>query len=191
MSTQPKPYLTPRQYLEIERDAGRKSEYYNGEMFLMAGGSRKHGKIIDNLSRSLGNSLDDKPCFAYSSEVRLQIPPSGLYTYPDIMVVCEPEQSSPEDQDTITNPTVIIEVLSPSTEGYDRGKKFGHYLQIPSLREYILVSQEEVRVDQFTIQAGGQHTFRSYNSLDSALELPSLGCALTLREIYRKTELAA
>jgi Uma2 family endonuclease len=191
MSTQPKPYLTTEQYLEIERNAERRSEYYNGEMFLMAGGSRRHGKITDNLTAALWNGLADKPCFAYSSEVRLWIAASGLYTYPDIMVVCEPEQSSPNDPDSITNPTVIIEVLSPSTEAYDRGKKFGHYLQLSSLRDYILVSQEEIRVDQFTIQAGGEHIFHSFNSLDDILELPSLGCSISFREIYSKTELAA
>jgi len=191
MSTQPKPYLTPQQYLEIERSAERKSEYYNGEMFLMSGGTRKHGKVIDNLSRSLGNRLDDKPCFAYSSEVRLWIQASGLFTYPDIMVVCEPERTSPDDEDSLTNPTVIVEVLSPTTEAYDRGKKFGHYLRIPSLRDYVLVSQEELRIDHFTIQPGATHTFRQYRNLDDLLELPSIDCAIPLREIYHKTDLAA
>ena len=192
MSTQPKPFLTPQQYLEIERNAEFRSEYYNGEMFLMAGGSKKHGKIIDNLTVSLGNRLADQPCTSYSSEIRLWISAAGLYTYPDLMVVCPPEESSPDDPDSsFTNPTVIIEVLSSSTERYDRGKKFGHYLLIPSLREYLLVSQEEVRVDQFTIQSGVQSTFRLYRQLDETLELPSIGCSIPLREIYYKTDLVA
>jgi Uma2 family endonuclease len=192
MSTQPRSYLTPQQYLEIERAAERRSEYYNGEMFLMAGGSKKHGKITENMSRALGNALEDKPCFAYSRDLRLWVAASGLYTYPDIMVVCEPEESSPDDPDSsLTNPSVIVEVLSPSTEGYDRGKKFGHYLKLPSLRDYILVSQEEVRIDHYTIKPGSNPVSILYLRLDDVLELPSIGVSIPLSEIYRKTDLAA
>jgi Uma2 family endonuclease len=192
MSTQPKPYLTPQQYLEIERAAERKSEYYNGEMFLMADASKKHGKITGNLNASLGNRLADKPCFAYSSDLRLWIAAAGLYTYPDLMVVCEPEESSPDDPDSsITNPTVIIEVLFPSTERYDRGKKLGLYLLLLSLREYILVSQDKVLIGHYTIESGVIQDLRTYRQLDDVLELPSIGCSIPLREIYRKTDLAA
>jgi Uma2 family endonuclease len=162
MATQPKPFLTPQQYLEIERHAERKSEYLNGEMFLMAGGTREHGKIIDNLTRHLGNALSDKPCFAYSSEVRLWIAASAMST-----------------------------ILLLSTEACDRGRKFRDYLKVPSLRDYLLVEQEDVRVDHFIIQSVGNHTFRSYNKADDRIQLPSIDCSLTLREIYQKTRLAA
>jgi Uma2 family endonuclease len=191
MSTQPKPSLTPQQYLEIERNAEFRSEYYNGEMLFMAGGSNEHGKIKENVSIAVGSRIADGPCSSYSSDTRLWIGAAGIYTYPDIMVVCGPEESSPYDPgSSIINPTVIIEVLSPSTERYDRGEK-RHYLLIPSLREYILVSQDEVRVDQFAIHSGVQHTFRLHNKIDETLELSSIGCCIPLREIYRKTDLAA
>ena len=191
MSTQPKPFLSPKEYLELEAAAERKSEYYNGEMFLMAGGTREHARIIGNLTIELGVQLKGKPCFPYGTEMRLKVPVTGLYTYPDLMVLCEPEESDPEDRLSMTNPTVIIEVLSPTTEGYDRGKKFGHYLQIPSLRDYILVSQEEVRVDHYTISPGGAHTFRCLQDLNDTLDIPSINCSLPLRDIYRRTELAS
>jgi Uma2 family endonuclease len=191
MSTQPKPFLSPKEYLELEAAAERKSEYYNGEMFLMAGASKRHVLITDNLTRALGNLLDDKPCTPYSSDLRLWIAPLRLYTYPDLMIACEQEEAAPDDPDSLVNPTAIIEVLSPSTEVYDRGKKFGHYLHIPSLRDYILVSQEEVRVDHYIIRPGGSHTFRCLQDPSDTLDILSINCSLPLCDIYRRTELAS
>src|SRR5689334_5896952 len=119
MSSQPKTFLTPEEYLEIERKAERKSEYYQGEMFAMAGGTPRHGVIIINLGRELSVQLKTKPCLTYSSDVRLRVTPSGLYTYPDVMVVCGRPQYADDHKDTLTNPVVIVEVLSDSTRDYD------------------------------------------------------------------------
>src|SRR5919199_1130147 len=135
MSAVPKTRLTPEQYLAIERKAEFKSEYYNGEMFAMAGASEPHNRIKDNLIGELHARLKVSACHSYSSDMRVKVSRTGLYTYPDIVIICGKPELEDAHGDTLLNPQVIIEVLSDSTEKYDRGKKFRHYKQIESLRE--------------------------------------------------------
>jgi len=138
MSLQPGAYLTPKEYLALERSAEYKSEYLAGEIFAMAGTSERHNLIAGNVFAELHAQLRKRPCKVYFSDVRLKVNRTGLYTYPNVMVVCGETQFADNQQDMILNPTVIIEVLSESTEGYDRGKKFEHYRKLDSLSEYIV-----------------------------------------------------
>ena len=142
MSTQPKSFLTPEQYLEIERQAASKSEYWQGEMFAMAGASREHNLLAGNLYVSLHQQLRRRPCEVYQSDMRVWIPATGLYTYPDVVAVCGEPRFTDDHVDTLVNPTFVAEILSPTTEAYDRGRKFEHYRKVESLQEYLLVAQE-------------------------------------------------
>jgi Uma2 family endonuclease len=139
--------LSESQYLEIERAAEFKSEYFDGEMFAMAGGSRKHSLIASNLIRELGDKLKGRPSVVFNGDLRIKIEVSGLYTYPNASVVCGPSKSVTGADDTIVNPVLLAEVLSDSTEAYDRGRKSEQYRQIPSLREYLLISQNEPHIE--------------------------------------------
>lgn len=191
MSTQPQPFITPEQYLEIERTAERKSEYYNGEMFLMAGANSEHNLIVLNLGALFREQFRERPCNVYTSEMRVRVTKTGLIAYPDAILLCGDRDWAGASRTVLLNPSVIIEVLSDSTEAYDRGDKFWHYRQIPSLCEYILISQKSVRIDQFIRQSGGDWSLRPYDSIHDLLQLPSVDCAIPLREIYHKTDLAA
>src|SRR6266404_1708800 len=152
MSSVPKTFLTPEQYLEIERKAEFKSEYFQGEMFAMAGAREAHNLIALNLAAALHPQLRARPCRAYISDMRVRVSATGLYTYPDILVVCGEPQFLDERRDTLLNPNLIVEVLSPSTEAYDRGRKFEHYRSVESLSEYLLVSSERIIAELFTRQ---------------------------------------
>jgi len=190
MSVQAKTRISPEEYLEIERRAETKSEYLDGEMFAMTGVTRKHSLVTTNLVRELSQRLIDRPCEVHSSDLRVYIPATGLYTYPDLAIVCgEPRFEEDQEIDTLLNPTLIIEVLSPSTEAYDRGKKFEHYDTIESLAEYVLVSQATPRVGQFVRQEGGHWLFPATSGLDSKVALPSIGCELALAAVYHKVQL--
>jgi Uma2 family endonuclease len=137
MSSQPKTFITPEEYLEIERTAERKSEYYQGEMFAMAGGTPRHAWIVANLIGGLWQQLKGRPCRVASSDLQLRVSTTGLYTYPDVMVVCGEPQFPADQRNSLLNPSVIIEVLSDSTGDYDLGRKFRHYRTLPSLRDYL------------------------------------------------------
>ncbi len=189
MEAQQKPYLTATEYLAIERQAETRSEYLDGEMFAMAGTSLAHITIAGNLIGVLWPQLRGKQCRICPSDLRGHIPATGLYTYPDVVVVCGEPQLEDEQFDTLLNPTLIIEVLSPNTEAYDRGKKFEHYLSIDSLAEYLLVSQTAPRIEQFLRQDGGHWLFTAVAGLDSRIALPSIQCELSLAEVYDKVEL--
>ena len=139
MATIAAPYITPEEYLERERQAETKSEYLRGEVFAMAGGTLRHARIVTSLVRRLGDKLSQRPCDVYSTDVRLAISQAGLYTYPDVMVICGEAVAIDDRQDTITNPVLIVEVLSDSTKNYDRGQKFQYYRSLPSLMEYLTV----------------------------------------------------
>jgi len=185
-------YLTPEQYLEIERAAERKSEYHAGQMFLMAGATEAHVLITTNLGIALGVRLRDSPCRTYTTDLRLKVSEAGLYTYPDVMVACGGAQFEDGRRDVLLNPTVIIEVLSPSTEAYDRGNKFEFYRKLDSLQEYVLVAQDRYYVEHFIRQADGEPWLRTEQSgLTAMLELPAIGCQVPLAEIYHKVELSA
>lgn len=186
MSALPKPYLTPEEYLEIERNAEHKHEYFDGEMFAMAGGSPEHSQVIANVIIELGYQLKKRPCVVYSSDVRVNVAPTGLYTYPDVTVVCGSPQFSDDQKDTLINPLLIVEVLSDSTEAYDRGRKFDMYRTLPSLREYLLVSQLEPRLALYTRQPDDRWLLSDAIGREAALHLESVDCVLALADVYLK-----
>jgi Uma2 family endonuclease len=189
VSTQPKTLFTPEQYLEIERQAEFRSEYYQGEMFAMAGGTGNHTMLVDNLTAALLEKLRGGSCRPFSNNMRLQVSATGLYTYPDVVVACGQRQFLDERRDTLLNPSVIIEVLSESTEAYDRGKKFGHYRTIESLQEYVLVSQDRVQVECYRRQPGQHWLLTAANSLEDTVALESIGCTLRLADVYEDIDL--
>ena len=185
---QPIRKLTPAEYLVRERAATYRSEYFDGEMFAMAGGSPRHSLVCANVIRELGNGLRRGPCAVYESNLRILVSATGLYTYPDASVICGPLEYEDEHHDTVVNPTLLVEVLSGSTEAYDRGRKFGHYRQIPALREYLLVAQEEPRIERFLRNDDNTWTLTEVAGLDAILALPSLGIEIALREVYDKVD---
>jgi len=189
-NVQTQPIYTPEAYLVLERDATTKSEYVDGEIFAMSGASRRHTQITFNLAVEMGPQLKGRPCGAYISDMRVKVSPTGMYTYPDMVVVCGREQFEEGKVDTLLNPTVIIEVLSPSTEGYDRGAKFAHYRRLESLQEYLLVTQDEVHLEHYVRQADGRWLLSEANRLQDEIHLPAIDCRLSLAEVYDKTEVA-
>lgn len=188
MSAMPKPKLTPREYLAIERAAEFKSEFYDGEMYAMAGATRKHNGIKENLIVEIGTRLRGSPCRSYSSDQRVSIPGTGSYCYPDIVILCGPGTEDPLDEDTLVNPTAIVEVLSPSTERFDRGGKFRRYREIASLREYVLVSQEEPVIERFARRDGGQWMLSTFAGPEAAFEMVCVPVRIPLADVYRGIE---
>jgi Uma2 family endonuclease len=182
--------FTVSEYLSRETGALEKHEYRDGEIISMAGGTADHSLISANLIRELGNHLKGKPCRVYDSNLRVKISRSDLYTYPDATVICGERELDPSDPsgDTATNPQLIVEVLSPSTEAYDRGEKFSRYRQIDSLQEYVLVSQSSPRIEVFLRQADGAWLFTAFSSLDASAVLRSVEVKLLLREVYSGIE---
>jgi Uma2 family endonuclease len=176
------------EYLEIEQAEGVKYEYHQGEIFAMAGGTNNHARICTNLSRATGNELIKKAskCEAFNAEAKLYIPSEDRAFYPDAMVICE-EDKEEGTEHFMTNPTVIIEVLSDSTEKYDRGEKFRYYRKIPTLREYILIDQKTAEVEVFKKMSDLWHT-RFISGLDKKLQIESLDIEIDLTEIYRGVE---
>ena len=191
LSTQPRTFLTEEEYVELERKADYKSEYYRGEMFAMAGAGEPHNLLAGNLFAILHPQLRRRTCRIYPSDMRVRVSATGLYTYPDVTVVCAEPQFADERKDTLLNPAFIAEVLSPSTEGYDRGRKFEHYRAIESLAEYLLVAQDRVHVDLYTRQQDGRWILSEASRLEDTLELPSIGCRLALADLYEKVDLTA
>ena len=189
MSSYAKPHYTPREYLEIDRRSELKHEYFNGEVFAMTGASRKHNLITSNLNASLNTQLKGGECEVYASDMRVKVSSTGLYTYSDIVVVCESPVFEDSEIDTLINPNLIIEVLSKSTEGYDRGKKFGHYRRLNSLMEYILISQDRCNVEHYVRQPDDQWLLSEATDLSSTIELPSIKGRLALADVYDKVEL--
>jgi Uma2 family endonuclease len=182
--------LTPAEYLEIERAADQKSEFFGGEMFAMAGAGREHNLIAANLTRVLGNQLMGRPCELYPGDMRVKVSPTGLYTYPDIVVVCGEPEFEDAQLDTLLNPTLIIEMLSSTTEAYDRGDKFVQYRQIDSLQQYLLIAQDRVLLEQYARQAGSHEwLLAGLSDLQGIASLVSISCKLTLAEVYDKVKL--
>jgi len=190
MATQPKTHLTPEQYLEIERKAEYKSEYFRGEMYAMSGAREGHNLVASNLNAELVTQLRKRPCKAYMSDMRVHIASTGLYTYPDASALCGEPQFLDDTRDTLLNPQVIVEVLSPSTEAYDRGRKFGQYRTIPSLREYLLISSERMSVEHFTRGEDGAWILRARNNPQDVVELTSLSVRIALADLYDKVDFA-
>lgn len=192
MSTVPIPFYTPEQYLERERAAQTRSQYYRGEIFAMAGASREQNLLVANLLRSIGNELIDRPCELYPSDMRVKVQDSGLYTYPDAVIVCGEPKFEDEHIDTLLNPLVLIEVLSESTESYDRGAKAAQYRKLPTLRELVLVSSMGVQVEHYHRRdADDQWAFWETTDRSASLSLASVGVTVPLEEIYRRVEFAA
>ncbi len=181
----PKSYIEAEEYLEIERNAEYRSEYFNGEMFALAGTTREHNMILVNLISALSRELGDKPCQIFASDLRLKVNPTGLYTYPDLVVVCGEQKFEDEKFDTLLNPTLIIEILSELTEAYDRGRKFESYRQLESLKEYILVSSKYMKIEKFLKQMDGKWLLTEEGNMEKSIELSSINCAVRLSDIYR------
>lgn len=184
------PHITSEEYLRRERDAPVKHEYYHGEVFAMAGGTPEHALIISNVTGELRNRLKGKPCRVYSSDLRVRIPRTTLYTYPDITVIYGVLQFDPLDAEkqTVVNPTVIVEVLSPSTESWDRGGKFQSYRQVDSLREYVLVSSNRPTVEAFVRQPDNTWNLSPADGRETVAAIKSLGIELPLSEVYDGVE---
>src|SRR6185436_1384401 len=185
MTVEPHRRVSIEDYLVAERQAETKSEYLDGEVFAMSGASREHNLIAVNVAASVHGQLKRRPYEAYAGGMRVHSPATGLYTYPDVTVVCGEPRFEDSELDTLLNPTLLIEVLSPSTEAYDRGRKFAQYRTLESFREYVLVSQDEVRVEIFTRQDDG-HWLLSQEAgrLEETVPLASIGCELRLADVY-------
>ena len=181
--------LTPQEYLAIERNAEYKSEYFDGEMFAMAGASKRHNLIVTNIVRELSLQLKGRPCEVYSSDMRVKVSETGLYTYPDVVVMCGEAQFDDSQLDTLLNPIVIIEVLSKSTQGYDRSEKFAHYRMLETLAEYILVVQKMYLIEHYVRQPDNQWLLSEARNLQNVIQLPSIKCTLALSEVYDKVQI--
>jgi Uma2 family endonuclease len=190
MSAMPVPRLTPEQYLEIERAAEFKSEYYDGQMFAMSGGLLPHSMIGVKLASALDAALRGRGCVVTNSDLRVGITSKGPFFYPDASVCCGEPQLSDDYKDTLLNPTVIFEVLSDSTEAFDRGKKFAAYRRIGTLREYVLVSQTEPLAERYSRNPEGQWTLTEFSGTDAMCTLHSISCDIALADIYRDVPLA-
>lgn len=182
-----KRFYTPEEYLALEETAEYRSEYDQGEIFAMAGGSYNHSVIKGNTEAALRQALAKKPCEVHSSDLRLNVKRRGYYTYPDVMVICGKVEFVAGRTDTVTNPVLIVEVLSPSTREYDRVTKFARYKQLASLREYVLVDSEQVHVTLLRLEAG-KWVIELYDELDQVVKLESVGCKIALQQLYDKVE---
>ena len=186
MSAIPKDRWTAADYLAFERDSDIKHEFWNGQIVAMTGATRRHNLIAGSVYASLYNQTVDRPCEVYVAEMRVHIAATGLYTYPDVAAVCGDVELEDDQLDTLLNPDVIIEVLSPSTEGYDRGRKFQQYRSISTLKEYILITQDRPTIERFMPGASGKWELTEAVGLGATLELPAIGCTLALADVYRK-----
>ena len=186
MSRQAKTCVTPEEYLALERQAEYKSEYFDGEIFAMTGASLKHNRITLNIGSELNLRLKSRDCQAFVSDMRVHVPATGLYTYPDVVVVCGEPQLEDEHLDTLLNPVLIVEVLSKSTARHDRAGKFSDYRSISSFAEYLLVAQDEYRVEHYAKRGDGCWLLTEYRAPEDVIELGSIRCSLPLKEIYDK-----
>ncbi|MBL8152649.1 MAG: Uma2 family endonuclease [Anaerolineae bacterium] len=176
--------MTPDEYLAFERGSDARHEYFNGETYAMVGTTLRHNSIQGGIYISLVEQTRGTACRVYSSDVRVKVSATGLYTYPDVSVVCGEAELEDSHLDTLLNPSVLIEVLSPSTEAYDRGKKFEHYQRIDSLQEYLLVAQDKPRIEQY-IRQKDNWLYLKADGLDAEITLPSIGCTLSLQAAYQ------
>jgi Uma2 family endonuclease len=186
MSSLPTYYLSPEEYLALERKAEGKSEYVEGVMYAMAGGSERHNLIAANVIIAIGVQLRNRPCRVYPSDLKVRVPNSKRFFYPDVSVVCGESRFADDERDVILNPVLVVEVLSESTAAYDRGKKFLSYQQIESLQEYLLISQDEEIVEHYVRQGNDTWLYTKAIGLEETFTLPSIECQLMLRDIYDK-----
>ncbi len=181
-------HVPPEVYLEMERKADVKSEYIDGIILAMAGASRRHNQITFNLAGTIGVQLENRPCVAYVSNMRVKVRSTGIYTYPDLAATCDEPQFEDDNVDTLLNPSLIVEVLSDATEVFDRGEKFAHYRRLPSISEYLLISQDKMRIEHF-LRQGEKWVMSEFHLEDDRAALPSIGCELLLGEVYSKVAL--
>ena len=177
-------YVTQEAYLEAEREASEKHEYYQGEIFAMSGASVRHNRIFTNLFLDIGIKLKGKGCFPYGSDLRIHIPKNTLYTYPDISVICGEPELTDDKFDTATNPSVIIELLSNSTRNYDKGEKFSLYRDINSLQEYILIDTEKIHVEKHIRNADNSWQLTDYKSIENSFSISTIQLGFLLKDIY-------
>ncbi|MBI3923787.1 MAG: Uma2 family endonuclease [Armatimonadetes bacterium] len=189
MSVVPRPKLSPEEYLAVERSAEWKHEYLDGDVFEMARSDSSHNLIVSNLVGDIGTKLRGLPCEVLACNMRMRVAERGPFTYPDVLVVCAKPVYVDEKRDTLLNPKVLFEVLSDSTEANDRGWKWAHYRHLASLAEYVMISQDHCRVEQYVRQPDGDWTFREYRIPEDSLRLPSLECEIALADIYHRVEL--
>lgn len=190
MSTVPVPSFTIPQYLEIDRSSEHRNEYYRGQIYQMAGASRSHNVIVANLMRHLGNHFSEKPCVVFPSHMRVRCP-SDLFTYPDAVIVCGEEEYDDQHFDTLLNPDVLFEVLSPSTESYDRGSKSEHYRRIASLREYVLISQDRPHVEHYQRDGDSDRwILTEFQNPQDELTLVTGDVRLSLSDLYARVQLS-
>jgi Uma2 family endonuclease len=188
MATEPKRFVTPEEYLAGERESLDKSEYLQGQVFAMGGASPRHVLIVTNLVSELRSQLKRRSCAVFSTDLRIMVSETGLYTYPDVVVVCDGLKFRDGFKDTVTNPTLIVEVLSKSTKDYDRGEKFEHYRTIDSLKEYLLIAQDRPYVEHHLRQPDNKWLLSETGDLNGVIQLPTIGCSLALAEIYDKVD---
>lgn len=179
--------MTTAEYLELERKAEIKSEYIAGRMYAMSGVSRRHSLITGNLHIEIGLQMRGRDCEVHMADMRVKVSPTGMYTYPDIVAVCGEARFEDEHIDTLLNPTVIVEVLSESTEAYDRGEKFAQYRRLDSVREYVLVAQNKIRVEHYR-REGEEWILSEISDPEGILHLPSIDCHVGVGAIYEKVE---
>jgi Uma2 family endonuclease len=180
------PYVTPQEYLERERDAPYKSEYCEGVIYAMSGASEAHNIINSNVTGALWSQFRGRPCKVYSSDMKVFVNHTGLYTYPDVVALCGAAQFHDRQKDVLLNPDLIFEVLSPSTEAYDRGKKFNHYQSISTLVDYVLIVQERMCVERYQRQSDGSWRYTSHEDAEEVIRFTDLECELRLADIYDK-----
>jgi Uma2 family endonuclease len=186
MAAHPRPHLSLDAYTEIETSTGLKHEYYRGSVYAMTGASPRHNLTVANVIALLHTQLRGRACTVYPSDLRIKVEQTGLYTYPDISVICGELRLDSAKRDTATNPTVLVEVLSPSTRDYDRGTKFQHYRAIDTLREYIVISQDAPHIEQYIRQDSDQWLLREFELPEQIVALDSIGCTIDLQGVYEK-----
>lgn len=186
MSAQREPLLTIEEYLALEEASAERHEYHAGRVVLLAGGSEAHTLIIGNITTLLNTQLRERPCRVYTSDLKIKIECARVYTYPDVTVVCGPSHFEDSTRRALLNPAVIVEVLSETTEKYDRGRKFQYYRTIDTLQEYLLVSQSSMHIDHYVRQNDHFWLLSSAASADDTITLPSIACTLLVSDVYHK-----
>jgi len=184
-----KSIFTIEEYLQFEKDSPEKHEYYQSEIFTMAGADARHNVIFSNVFGELAYKLKGKPCKPYGSDLRIHVAQNTLFTYPDISIICGEIVPSPEDKDTATQPTVLIEILSPSTRQYEHGGKFKLYRDIPTLKEFILIDSEAIAIEAYRLNQNNHWELQDYTSVNELFTIPCMDITLPIKEIYDGTKL--
>ena len=186
---------TAEEYLAMERKSKRRHQYLDGDIFAMAGESWNHAVISSNVARSLGNQLENKPCHTVSKDTKVRSGPflrganksSGLFSYPDIVIVCDEPEFYDDATDVVLNPKVIVEVLSPATEKFDRGEKFHRYQTYnPTLTDYLLVSQDKAQIEQYTRKSNGTWSYEIHSGMNATINIRSIGCRVKMKDVYAR-----